>query len=96
MAEIKGNFTKLCFSKGGFSCCSFWIYCEIGKGNCYYADNEIDSEAKEYCGCYKRYHTEPIIKKVSKQDDPFADFNEEALDDLFGSFNENLLDHIGQ
>lgn len=46
------GFTSLGFSKSGFSCCSHFNLCEMGKGECFY--QTIDPEVKNYCACYQR------------------------------------------
>ncbi|MGG3805797.1 hypothetical protein [Metabacillus fastidiosus] len=40
------------FSKSFFGYCSNWIFCDLGKGECFY--NEKDPEAKLYCQAYQR------------------------------------------
>lgn len=53
MNQQRAGYTKGGFSKG-FSCCSRWKECSMGKLNC--ALEYTDPEAKEYCSCYKRNH----------------------------------------
>jgi hypothetical protein len=55
MTKESTGFTKLGFSKSGFSCCDMWMYCDMGKGGCFYEDK--DNEVKDYCSAYQRNHS---------------------------------------
>lgn len=46
------GYTKIGFSKAGFSCCGHYVLCQMGKLPCYY--KEKDPEAKNYCAAYLR------------------------------------------
>lgn len=65
MNQQRAGYTKGGFSKG-FSCCSRWKECSMGKLNC--ALEYTDPEAKEYCSCYKRNH-EYRKQKPNKSDE---------------------------
>jgi hypothetical protein len=53
MNQQRSGYTKGGFSKG-FSCCSSWKQCSMGKLDC--AIEHKDPEAKKYCSSYQRNH----------------------------------------
>jgi hypothetical protein len=53
MNQKRAGYTKGGFSKG-FSCCSSWKQCSMGKLDC--AIEHKDPEAKKHCSCYQRNH----------------------------------------
>lgn len=69
------GYTKLGFSKNGFSACSNWNYCDMGKKECYLIKK--DPEVKDYCFCYLRHH-----KNISNNDkvNIFHSKNDDVLD----------------
>lgn len=90
MKPISGT-TKTGFSKAGFSCCSFWNQCNMGKDTCYYDVN--DPEVKEYCRCYIRNHAK------KKEDNDFKQKSVvqtvETLD-LFSSAGSNEVNEASK
>ncbi len=59
MNKERAGFTKMGFSKP-FSCCGHHYLCNMGKGNCVYAD--IDPETMKNCAAYLRHHkTKKVI-----------------------------------
>lgn len=65
MMKEQNGFTKLGFSKNGFSACGMWTYCNMGKEQCYYEDK--DNEVKNYCRTYQRNHSTIVKELLSNQ-----------------------------
>lgn len=95
MNQQRAGYTKGGFSKG-FSCCSRWKECSMGKLNC--ALEYTDPEAKEYCSCYKRNHehrnhtpnkSDELKKNVSIA---FKDSSDELLVTYIGGNSSSSLE----
>lgn len=89
----KATYTKIGFSKQGFSCCSRYYFCNMGKDECYY--DGIDNEVKNHCNCYRRNHAKKTINSNHQdQDDSRTSFykfkNGEALLAM-ACFNSNCI-----
>lgn len=65
MLNQRGGYTLSGFSKAGFSACSRWKDCSMGRLTC--ALDELDSEAKNYCRCFQRHHQAPFDIVGSKR-----------------------------
>lgn len=50
-----------------FSCCGFYQYCSMGKGQCYWDAKEPDKKSR--CRCYRFNHNKPIENPSQKSDD---------------------------
>ncbi len=82
----KGNFTKTGFSKSGFSCCSHYAVCDMGRKDCFY--EQMDPEVKTYCNCYQRNQSKD--KDVDREKNAIS--REEVEDELeVASFEEGQL-----
>lgn len=59
---------KAGFSESGFGCCGHFTYCDMGKGNCFYA--ETDPAVKNYCAAYIRNHsTKPLTENQEQAEE---------------------------
>ncbi len=71
MGKVSTGHTVFGFSKKGFSCCHLHRKCQLGRLSC--VVDSIDPEAKDYCHCYQRNHSNakpkvPAVKKEHKED----------------------------
>lgn len=47
-----------------FSCCAFYMKCDYGRNECFFAESQ--PEKKERCRCYKLKHEQPRDYETSK------------------------------
>lgn len=82
-SKVKSGFTKTGFSRS-FSCCSSFAFCDMGKGDCYFA--EVDPEVQESCHAWVRNHK----NRSRKLQETIVDKPTAVVEELFHE------DEIGQ
>lgn len=75
----KSSYSKTGFSSS-FSCCSRYTFCQLGKGDCYYA--EIDPEVKESCRAWVRHHLSDSHVVCDKPKEIAVPFSDEDSKDI--------------
>lgn len=68
-----GSYTRTGFSHS-FGCCSRWQFCDMGKKDCFYKDE--DPAVKNACNCYRNNHKnlKEAMNELKVEDDQLCLF----------------------